>query len=308
MLGKSVIGRHVRAHQRISIDAREDGAPDSGISRRRQPREFRPRAMQSFVDAPCCTTKSALADRAVAAEAREFSYTARARGMAFGLWGVVVRGVPLTHELAQPPLDHPAIGRWCAEEQRSRRRRLEVVQHALDDLQHEPTKDLSKVALERGRVVVADALREGLQRRAWKGPHDNAPNWAHLSGSAINAYGHLRHALARFDSRPGGSGPYVCVGDDDGPGCGLVFMRQRTPRRPRCDVCRRRPISWPAGVVGAVWLDSYDAACRTLTLARRCADCAGLLVWRSDAKGRPPMYCSSCATPAASTSRSRRAV
>lgn len=247
----------------------------------------------------------------------------------YGVFGEDARGTPLCERRLervdrQPParrvtgiverwaprtvVGMPAVPVDVTDETARRGNQLDLLTRALEQLCQAHELD----ELEQARVLpdVESALIDGLVKRVWCGAHDDpAAAGSHLSGSEARTYWNLRSVLAARDALPTEPGPYVCEGDDAGPGCGLVFFRPRRPRRQRCDLCQAKPISWPDGVVVAHWAYPLAPGSRVLTLARRCADpeCVdGLATWDSDQTNRPPMYCAACSAPAATTARSRR--
>lgn len=222
----------------------------------------------------------------------------------FGLWGEEVRGVPGYHPLAAAPGDAQAIARWIVDETARRRATIDDV---LEALETEGDQTVTVEARHAASIVLTTTVIDGLrQQRAWTGAHDD-PNAAgyHLDDRMLNVYLRLRAYQQTV-----GAGAYVCEGDDRGPGCSLVFHRERSPKTTgRCDVCRERPIPRPLGPHVAEWSSSFDPACRTMNIVRVCADCGADATpsWRTGSAGRPHMYCPACSTIAATTARSRRA-
>jgi hypothetical protein len=167
------------------------------------------------------------------------------------------------------------------------------------------------------RLELLDGFaRAGLGQMAWDGGDDPAPR-SFLSGGTARVWELLVRRLGEVAT--GGDGVHVCVGDDHGPGCGLVFkMRDGARGAPRrCRSCRlsatpllRKPLMRPdLGIAdlqpdeSPYWRDRWDPSSRAVIVIRRCAEqaCGDLFMTQS----RGAMLCKECASASGRQARHR---
>jgi hypothetical protein len=230
----------------------------------------------------------------------------------------------------------PGGGSGSSHEEHMEMRKVEAALAVLTGLRALPRSGVTKAQrdlVESARATLEAFLVAGLSRMAWSRGNDDAaadaPVGAYLAGSAARVFDTLRPlypAALRLADRP----VYVCVGDKQGPGCGLVFHPRRTRNQTptRCDRCNLKegapillnPVDSPRRgdlqLDGKTpfWADRWDPSCRRVRIAVRCKGCEEWFFSapESDTDAEKPRqqargvkYCPSCKPNRVSTKRSR---
>ncbi len=204
---------------------------------------------------------------------------------------------------------------------------------AVDLLLAGPLPSVFDHAAEEVHGTLETFLLEGLKRIAWTPKRleavDKLSDEERAALSLSYGPGRVWRALAPL--HPGGNaGVYVCRGDEQGPGCGLVFTgRRRDEPRLRCVHCslkNGRPILTGASNGPSLvqleadgtpfWAERWEPACRDVLVWVQCAGCHRWFSSAPPAEGagrsqaRAVQHCLDCKRRATSENslRSRRQV